>query len=217
MSTDHRFDSVELVPASIVRPFARAAVFAALTGVAAIAELQTPLSPAPVTLQVLFVFLAGLYLGPVWGSISMLLYLAAGAVGAPVYSGGDAGLGILFGNTGGFLLSYPVAAFVIGVPVHGRAGLGLGSGWPWRPGERNDFFDRVIVRDPADAPLPVLVFALAVGALVVYAFGAAYVTILLDLSPATATVQYVVPFLPVEFLKLIAALLVVRAGPIDLT
>jgi len=67
-----------------------------------------------VTLQVLGVFLAGIYLGPVWGAASLVLYLAAGAVGAPVFQGGSAGVGQLVGQSAGYLWSYPVAAAAIG-------------------------------------------------------------------------------------------------------
>jgi len=60
-------NSVDLVDDTVVRQFARAAVLAALIGVTALVGIPYPLSPAPVTLQVLFVFLAGLVLGPAWG------------------------------------------------------------------------------------------------------------------------------------------------------
>ena len=64
------------------------------------------------------VFLAGILLGPLWGAGAMGLYLIAGAVGAPVFAMGSAGLGVLLGPTGGYLLSYPIAAAVVGLIVH---------------------------------------------------------------------------------------------------
>ena len=125
-----RLATFGLVPGTVVRPFVRAAVLAALTGVGAYASIPIPISPAPVSLQVLFVFLAGLYLGPVWGATSMLLYMVAGAVGAPIFANGAAGVSVLFDTTGGYIWSYPVAAFLIGAIVHGRSGLGLGLRGP---------------------------------------------------------------------------------------
>jgi biotin transport system substrate-specific component len=69
----------------------------------------------PVTLQTFVVVLAGMWLGPVAGAASMLLYLAAGAAGLPVFAPiGAPGIARLVGPTGGYLLAYPVAAYVAG-------------------------------------------------------------------------------------------------------
>ncbi|AGB16583.1 hypothetical protein Halru_1989 [Halovivax ruber XH-70] len=218
MSTEHEYDSVALVPESIVRPFARAALLAALTGATAFVAIPNPFSPASITLQVLFVFLAGLYLGPIWGSVSLLLYLAAGGAGAPVFAGGHAGVGHLFGVTGGFLWSYPIAAFVIGALVHGRNGFGLGPIDPTADEiPAGGFFDSLAVGDPATVGLGRLVVALAVGTLVVYGIGAGYAMWLLSLSPVEAAAQYVAPFVVGEVLKMAAAIAIVRDGRFDLS
>ncbi len=72
-------------------------------------------TPVPITLQPLVVVLAGLWLGPVAGAASMVLYLAAGAAGLPVFSPfGAPGLARFAGPTGGYLIAYPFAAFVAG-------------------------------------------------------------------------------------------------------
>ncbi|ELZ08571.1 BioY protein [Halovivax asiaticus JCM 14624] len=218
MSTDHEYDSVALVPESIVRPFARAALLAALTGAVAFVSIPIPFSPAPLTLQVLFVFLAGLYLGPVWGSVSLLLYLTAGGAGAPIFAGGHAGIGHLFGKTGGFLWSYPIAAFVIGALVHGRTGFGFGSIDPTADETPSGgFFDSLEVRDPATVGLGRLVVALSVGTLIVYAIGAGYAMWLLSLSPVEAVAQFVAPFVIGEVLKMAATIALVRDGRYELS
>lgn len=118
MSTES--ESVELVGEEVISNIVRAALFATLTGAFAYVSIPNPLSPVPVSLQVLGVFLAGAFLGPLWGGLSMGLYLLSGAVGAPVFAGGSAGIGPLFGYTAGYLWSYPIAATVIGLIVHGR-------------------------------------------------------------------------------------------------
>lgn len=218
MSTEHEYDSVALVPGSVVRPFARAALLAALTGVGALLSIPNPFSPAPISLQVPFVFLAGLYLGPLWGSTSMLLYIAAGAVGAPIFATGTAGVGVLFGDTGGFIWSYLVAAFLIGVIVHGRQGLGTRN---VDPTERTisdaGLLDRFDVRDPADASLPRLGVALGLAMVVIYAMGAGYAMWLLSLSPAKAIGLYVVPFVIGDLVKMVATITIVRSGLVDPT
>jgi biotin transport system substrate-specific component len=180
--------SVELVGDEVAVNVARAAVFAALMGAFAYGSFQYPLSPVSVTLQVLGVFLAGIMLGPLWGGASMVLYLAAGAVGLPVFAGGDAGLGVLFGASGGYLLSYPLAAVAIGAVVHGGFELG----------------------DDERASVPRLVAAMAFGTAIIYAFGVVGLYLVLDYSPWTAVVQGAVVFLPAEAVKAAAAVGIVR-------
>lgn len=87
--------------------------FSLLTALAA--QIEIPTRPVPFTLQTLAVVLAGAVLGPKKGALSMLGYLALGAVGVPVFSSGDFGLAKLLGPTGGFLLTFPAAAALVGV------------------------------------------------------------------------------------------------------
>ena len=65
----------------------------------------------------MIVLLAGTLLGPKNGAYSQLIYLAAGAIGLPVFAGGTLGIGILFGTTGGYLLAFPLGAFLTGYLV----------------------------------------------------------------------------------------------------
>ena len=88
---------------------------AALVAVAAQVSIPLPGTPVPLTLQPLAVLLVGGLLGPVLGAASLILYLALGAVGLPVFTPyGLPGLARLLGPTGGYLLAYPVAAFAVG-------------------------------------------------------------------------------------------------------
>jgi len=110
-------DAVELVDGETVTRLSGAVLLAALTGV--LAQFSIPLpGGVPFSLQPFAVFFVGLLLGPTWGSFAMVLYVLVGIAGAPVFSNGTAGLGIVLGPTGGFLLSYIVAAFLIGYIAH---------------------------------------------------------------------------------------------------
>jgi biotin transport system substrate-specific component len=80
-----------------------------------------PWTPVPMTLQPMFVILAGAVLGPWLGAAAMATYLAVGAAGAPVFALGGAGFPWLMGPTGGYLLAYPAAAFLTGW-IAGREG-----------------------------------------------------------------------------------------------
>ena len=180
--------SVELVGDEVVGNIARAALFAALTGAFAYVSFPNPVSPVPVSLQVLGVFLAGVFLGPVWGGVSMGFYLAAGAAGAPVFAGGEAGLGPLAGFTAGYLWSYPVAAALIGAVVHGRNGL----------------------TDPETVATVRLVGGMVAGTVVVYAFGTVGFALVQSVGLAEAFVASAVAFVPFEVVKIAAAVGIVR-------
>ncbi len=97
-----------------------AALFAALTGAVAWFKIPLPFTPVPITLQTLAVLLSGAMLGPYYGALSMIIYLVVGAIGLPVFAGGSSGVGALLGPTGGYLFSYPLAAFVIGKMLEKR-------------------------------------------------------------------------------------------------
>ena len=97
-----------------LKPLVFAALFAALLAAIAWFKIPLPFTPVPITLQTLGVLLSGAVLGPYYGALSMILYLIVGALGFPVFAGGGSGIGALLGPTGGYLFSYPVAAFIIG-------------------------------------------------------------------------------------------------------
>lgn len=84
---------------------------------AAASQIAIPLpgTPVPFTLQPMIVVLAGLMLGPTLAASSMMLYLAVGVLGVPVFTpGGAPGIARLLGPTGGYLIAYPFAAYVTG-------------------------------------------------------------------------------------------------------
>lgn len=94
---------------------AGAAGFVVALAAASQVAVPIPGTAVPMTLQPLVVVLAGLWLGPTAGAASMLLYLAIGAAGLPVFSPfGAPGVLRLIGPTGGYLWAYPVAAWVAG-------------------------------------------------------------------------------------------------------
>ena len=90
---------------------------ALMTAVIGILGLIPPIflafTPVPITLQTVGLLLTGGLLKPKQALISLLLFLLIVAAGAPLLSGGRGGIGVFFGPSGGFLLAYPVAAFVI--------------------------------------------------------------------------------------------------------
>ena len=84
--------------------------------VALCARLSVPLpfTPVPLTLSNFGVLIVGLLLGSKRGFAALALYLAQGAAGLPVFAVGAGGIAQLLGPTGGYLLAYPLAAFIAG-------------------------------------------------------------------------------------------------------
>jgi biotin transport system substrate-specific component len=89
----------------------------ALTAAAAQISVPLPFTAVPFTFQPMVVLLGGLALGSRLGALSQVLYLAAGIAGLPVFAASPTlppGMLRLLGPTGGYLMAYPIAAFVVG-------------------------------------------------------------------------------------------------------
>jgi biotin transport system substrate-specific component len=89
--------------------------FAVLTAISA--QVSIPIKPVPFTLQTMAVLLAGAFLGAKNGAYSQVLYILIGVIGLPVFAqtaDGTMGFARLIGPTGGYLLAFPLAAFLVG-------------------------------------------------------------------------------------------------------
>ncbi len=155
------------------------------TSLCAQVSIHIPITPVPITLQTLAVLLTGAALGGRRGGLAMLVYLAEGAVGLPVFAGGTGGFIQLIGFTGGYLWSFPVAAFVTGLLCERR-------------------LDRSFLTS-ALAMLP--------GSLIIYALGAPWLAIVGIPTPhgifhpnlLQAFVLGMLPFIPGDLFKLAVA------------
>ncbi|MGI8866709.1 MAG: biotin transporter BioY [Rubrobacteraceae bacterium] len=166
----------------------RVALMAAVTAVAAQIAIPIPFSPVPFTLQVLAVILAGLLLGPRNAALAMAVYLLVGAVGVPVFSEFRGGLGHLLGPTGGYLISYPLAAAV--------AGLAAAS-------TLNTDRRRALT----------LGFLLgAAGLTIIYTVGATWLSVITGISIPVAIAQGVLPFVAFDLVKVALAVAVGTAA-----
>jgi len=161
---------------------------AAVTAVAA--QIAIPLTPVPFTLQVLAVILSGLLLGVRQGALAQAVYVLVGAVGVPVFAGFAGGLGHILGPTGGYLISYPIAAAVAGFAARTIAGdsrrRGLWIGFLWG----------------------------CAGLIVIYVVGATWLAVISGLSPTEAIAAGVLPFVVFDLTKVaLADLVAVAAAP----
>jgi biotin transport system substrate-specific component len=157
----------------------------ALTAAAAQISIQLPFTPIPLTLQPMVVLVGSAALGARLGASSQILYLLLGIAGMPVFAASPIlpqGVGRLLGPSGGYLLAYPLAAFV--------------TGWMAERG-----FDRRYLTSVA---------AMLAGLLTIYAGGVAWLTFfgpeaqgLAGLSTALTAGLY--PFVVADMLKIGAA------------
>jgi|SRR6056297_1318052 len=88
-------------------------LFAALMAISAI-FIAVPLGPVNFTLQVFFVLLSGIILGPKYGPLSQILYMVMGLLGLPVFSGGIGGISYIFAPSFGYILGFILASYVVG-------------------------------------------------------------------------------------------------------
>jgi biotin transport system substrate-specific component len=101
------------------------AIFIILMALGAFVRVYLPFTPVPITLQTLFVLLSGAFLGCIWGASTMGLYLLIGAFGLPVFAGASCGFLYILGPTGGYLLGFVVASWIVGNII------GFGSNLSW--------------------------------------------------------------------------------------
>jgi biotin transport system substrate-specific component len=96
-------------------------VFSVLTAFSA--QVSIPVQPVPFTLQTMFVVLTGAFLGARNGAISQFIYLLLGIIGIPVFANFSFGFFTLIGPTGGYLLSFPFAAYFVGYLIEKKKSL----------------------------------------------------------------------------------------------
>lgn len=164
------------------------AVFTALISILAQISIPMP-AGVPMTLQTFAVPLAGIVLGARKGTWSTVLYLLLAAVGVPVLAGLRGGIGMVFGVTGGFLLSFPLMAYL--------AGLGEA------------------IHDDKKYSRAVRICArwsgLLLGALINYAAGTLWYMFAAQAPLSAALAGCVLPFLPTAAAKIV---LVAMLGPV---
>lgn len=151
------------------------ALFTAITAVSA--QILIPTTPAPFTLQTLAVFLSAIVLGAKYGAISQAVYALIGAVGLPVFAGGEGGLGVIAGPKGGYILGFILAAWIVGF---------------------------LVTRKKAPSRLELIGFAL-IGDAVCLTVGTFWLGFVLRISALQAIAVGVTPFIIFDVIKIVIA------------
>jgi biotin transport system substrate-specific component len=152
-----------------------------ITGMAQV-RIPLPFTPVPITGQSFAVLLVGAVLGAHRGSASLLLYLLQGLLGLPVFAGGASGLAYLLGPTGGYLIGFVVAAYLVG---------------------------RLSVRR-LDQRIPSALLTFLAGEVVIYLFGVAWLSVFLGITHAI--IAGLLPFILGDAIKLVVAGFVLPAA-----
>lgn len=170
-------------PRSAVTDLALIGTFAALLAVCSLVAVPIGPSGAPITLQTFAVLLAGAVLGAKRGALAVLLYLAVGFAGLPIFAQGVGGVATFGKVTLGYLLAFPVAAALVGLLVErvGRRG--------WVP------------------QVGVIALAGVLGSLVIYAGGVPVMAARLGL-PLSEALAINAAFIPFDAVKLVLAAIV---------
>lgn len=158
-----------------LRTMIHASMFGALTAIGAF--IVIPVQPVPFTLQTFFTALAGALLGGRAGGMSQIVYVILGCIGLPVFAAGKAGVGVLFGPTGGYLIGFIIGAYVIGKIVDMKPQ----AGFVW------------------------IAMSILAGDLIIYSLGVLQLMLIAQISLVKALAAGAVPFLFPEIIKLLAA------------
>ena len=149
----------------------------ALTAACAQISIHVPGLTVPITGQTFAVLLSGAALGASRGATAMLLYVALGMIGLPVFAGGSHGTDVVFGATGGYLVGFLVAGWAVGKLAEAR-------------------MDRTPLRA---AP------AFLLGTAIIYAIGVPWLAIATHSSLGSAVADGFTPFIPGDLVKAAAA------------
>lgn len=172
------------VPASGARRIAAglglSLAFAALTAVGA--HIVIPIEPVPITMQTLFVLLAGASIGAGWGSLSQWMYVMLGIAGLPMFAQGAVGAGVLTGPTGGYVISFLVTPWLVG--------------WMLRRSNRVGW----------------QVVSFTAGQILILTLGVAHLTLFYTHDLARSLAVGVLPFLPGDAFKIAAAVSIHRSS-----
>lgn len=152
------------------------AIMTAITVVMAQISIPMPMG-VPMTMQTFAITLAGVILGSKKGGLSILVYVLLGAIGVPVFAGFSGGVQNLIGPTGGFIISFPIMAYVIGLGVEHRKKKGM------------------------------FVLMLILGTVLSYVIGVAMFCIIMNSSVMTGITACVLPFIPTAIIKAVVAAL----------
>lgn len=151
------------------------AIFTALTAVMAQISIPLPFSPVPITFQLFAIFLSSFILESKLATASQIIYVMLGAIGIPVFANFSGGLHSIVGPTGGFIISFPITAFIASKVSENKKSLF------------------------------VLILGLIASLMVCYSMGVIQLSFITKISISKSIMIAVVPFIPLDVIKICLA------------
>ena len=175
-------DRIKLIPGvnSIVKELILILAGSLLVATCARLTIFLPFSPVPITAQTFAVLVIGMSYGRIRAALTLIAYLAEGAFSLPVFAGSHFGIVYMFGPTGGYLLGFVIAAYVLGAFAEKK-------------------FDR---------HFSLSFIAMVVGIAIIFFFGLAWMITLMNISFRQAFIAGLLPFIPSAVASIFAASIV---------
>lgn len=159
----------------------KCAIFSSLMCVSAYIAIPIPFSPVLVTAQTAVILISAVILGTKRSFVSALIYIALGAVGLPVFSGGKGGLGIIFSPTGGYVWGFLVAVLVVGIMSRNRT-----------------------------KSVPKNFFVMLLGAVIIDVCGSVQFALVSNTTFLKALLLTAIPFIPTDIIKALLSSILVK-------
>ena len=162
-------------------------MFSGLLAIISPLQIILPFSPVPITLQVVGMVLSGSILGSKLGFLSVLIYTILGLVGLPIFAGFKSGVPTLIGPTGGYIIGFIVAAYIIGKLIE--------------------------IKD--EPGLAYMLFANIIGLIILYTIGTLQLSFVYTHSIPKAIVAGVLPYIIPDLIKIFfSSILVIQVRKI---
>ena len=173
-----KFNTVELT---------KMALLTALMCISSYIVIPIPFSPTSLTAQTLMVNMVALLLAPRQAAFTLFAYMLLGLVGLPVFAGGAAGPGALFGPAGGYIMAWPIAVALMS----------------WQKGTHYNFARYCSV-------------TILIGMPVIYILGSVYMKLMTGMNWTATLMAAVIPFIPLDLFKCVAAVLIAKPIQVSL-
>ncbi len=166
-------------------------VLTATTAVLAQIAIPLPFSTMPFSLGMIAVYTTGILLKPKHAVLTQLCYLLLGAAGVPVFGNFRGGIPALFGSTGGYLMVYPIMAFIVAYALNGRTSR---QAEKQIAGERAKGKIRLIIK---------AAISICIAHTILYLGGSAWLSAITGMTFEKAMAMAVYPFIPFDIVKII--------------
>ena len=172
-------------------------ILTATTAVLAQIAIPLPFTTMPFSLGMIAVYMTGILLKPKHAVLTQLCYLLLGAVGVPVFGNFRGGIPALFGSTGGYLMVYPLMAFIVAYALNSRTS---------REAEKS------VSGESAKSRIRLAVKAavsICIAHTILYLGGTAWLSVITGMTFDKAMVMAVYPFIPFDIVKIIICVAVI--------